>query len=260
MQFTGDELLIARGGNGRISFYSTTALHASPAAGMAVPSFAAFSISPGPAPYKVAVVQKGAKSKPGSIALYRYPRLAKEDVVGARSVIGADSAEFEWAPDGTAVLATVLSDASDATYYGDTTLVLISADGRSSAELSTGAMVHAVQWCPDSRKFVAITGNSPPKITMYSMSGKPVFSFGSLYRNTVRWSPHGRFLMLGGFGGMAGEVDFWDVTRERRLGTARMNMVSDCKWPALLPSCVLFAPLHVSASGVMILLSHIDRL
>jgi len=247
MQFTGDELLIARGGNGRISFYSTTSLGEAPALGMAVPSFAAFSVSPGPAPYKVALVQKGAKGKPGSIALYRYPRLDREGIVAARSILSADSAEFEWASDGTAVLATVFSDASDATYYGETTLALLTADGRTSAELSSGAMVHAVKWCPDSKKFVAITGNSPPKITMYNKTGKAVFSFGALYRNTVRWSPQGRFLMLGGFGGMAGEVDFWDVKTERRLGTAKMNMVTDCKcW------CVTVLLQHL-CSGMMTL-------
>lgn len=38
----------------------------------------------------------------------------------------------------------------------------------------------------------------------------PVFTFGEAHRNTISWSPHGRFVCLAGFGNLAGDMDFWD--------------------------------------------------
>jgi translation initiation factor 2A len=35
------------------------------------------------------------------------------------------------------------------------------------------------------------------------------FEFGQQARNTIVWAPHGRFLVLGGFGSLAGAIDFW---------------------------------------------------
>jgi translation initiation factor 2A len=39
---------------------------------------------------------------------------------------------------------------------------------------------------------------------------EPVFEFGEAHRNTISWSPHGRFLCMAGFGNLAGDMDFWD--------------------------------------------------
>lgn len=39
---------------------------------------------------------------------------------------------------------------------------------------------------------------------------EPIFEFGEAHRNSISWSPHGRFVCLAGFGNLAGDMDFWD--------------------------------------------------
>ncbi len=34
----------------------------------------------------------------------------------------------------------------------------------------------------------------------------------------ARWSPQGRFLMLGGFGNLKGEIEIWDVMNFTKIG------------------------------------------
>ena len=65
--------------------------------------------------------------------------------------------------------------------------------------------------------FVVIAGRSPPAATLHDRRGVPVFSFGSGAFNTVRIAPHGRFLLLGGFGNMAGNVHLWDLGKKKEV-------------------------------------------
>jgi translation initiation factor 2A len=44
---------------------------------------------------------------------------------------------------------------------------------------------------------------------------------GSGSYNTVVWSPHGRFVCLGGFGNLAGHMAFWDTSLRLQLGAGR---------------------------------------
>ena len=38
------------------------------------------------------------------------------------------------------------------------------------------------------------------------------------HRNAIFWSPHGRFLCIAGFGNLAGEMDFYDTLRSKKIG------------------------------------------
>ena len=44
----------------------------------------------------------------------------------------------------------------------------------------------------------------PSQSTLYNDKGERIFEFGSAHRNTVSWSPHGRFMCIAGFGNLAG--------------------------------------------------------
>jgi len=61
-------------------------------------------------------------------------------------------------------------------------------------------------------------GHMPAKATLFNDSVESIFEFGNAHRNTVSWSPHGRFLCLAGFGNLAGDLDFYDVLRLRKIG------------------------------------------
>lgn len=61
-------------------------------------------------------------------------------------------------------------------------------------------------------------GNMPSHCTLFNHKAESIYEFGSAHRNTISWSPHGRFLMLAGFGNLAGEMDFFDSLRMRKIG------------------------------------------
>lgn len=42
-----------------------------------------------------------------------------------------------------------------------------------------------------------------------------MFNFGEAHRNTISWSPHGRFLALAGFGNLVGDIDFYDTQAKK---------------------------------------------
>jgi hypothetical protein len=50
---------------------------------------------------------------------------------------------------------------------------------------------------------------------------KAVFDFGTGSRNTVAWAPHGRFLVLGGFGNIAGHIELWDNNKKKQLAVVK---------------------------------------
>jgi uncharacterized protein with WD repeat len=45
-------------------------------------------------------------------------------------------------------------------------------------------------------------------------------------------SPHGRFLCIAGFGNLAGEMDFYDTLRGKKIGAFTLSLLPLC-WLAL---------------------------
>lgn len=58
----------------------------------------------------------------------------------------------------------------------------------------------------------------PCHTTLHDALGEPVYQYGAAHRNTISWSPHGRFLCVAGFGNLAGEMDFYDTLRSKKIG------------------------------------------
>jgi translation initiation factor 2A len=44
-----------------------------------------------------------------------------------------------------------------------------------------------------------------------------VYLLKQLDRNTISWSPSGRFVCLAGFGNLAGGMDFWDINKRKKV-------------------------------------------
>jgi len=70
----------------------------------------------------------------------------------------------------------------------------------------------------------------PSKTTLFSHQCKPIADFGTAPRNTLRWSPNGRLLCIGGFGNLQGDMDFWDPKTVKKVGTANASNSSFCEW------------------------------
>jgi translation initiation factor 2A len=209
-----------------------------------------FSISPGPAPYRIVTFVPEIKDQPAVMKLFSYPNLAEP--VAQKKMFRASDAEFIWSPTGSAVLIRTSTDvdASGGSYYGESKLTFFSSDGKSEGNvaLSKDGPVHDTAWSPSGKEFVVVYGTMPAKATLFDFKCNAVFDYGTGSRNTVSWAPHGRFLMLGGFGNISGHLELWDNNKKKQLCTTRVSDATSWSWSPcsrFLLFCTLFPRLRV---------------
>merc|ERR1719261_1376138 len=71
----------------------------------------------------------------------------------------------------------------------------------------------------------------PSEIALYEgVRGAKRYAFGKSRRNTIRWGSFGRFFAIGGFGNLAGDLDFWDKTTQKTICSFRAACTVDCAW------------------------------
>lgn len=68
--------------------------------------------------------------------------------------------------------------------------------------------------------------------------GVPVYQYGAAHRNTISWSPHGRFLCVAGFGNLAGEMDFYDTLRSKKIGEWKKCVFDKVSFLQFLMCCL----------------------
>lgn len=66
--------------------------------------------------------------------------------------------------------------------------------------------------------------------TLYDKNCNPLFEFGKRYRNTIRICPFSQSVLIGGFGNLVGEVDFWNLETQQDLGKTKANCTVGCEW------------------------------
>jgi translation initiation factor 2A len=181
-------------------------------------------MAPGGAPYRVSTFVPSKNSMPAMVKVYEHPKLQTDQNISTKSFFNADTVDMNW--NSTASMLLIRSstehDTSGRSYYGNSALHLLHADGKFSCTVpfdDIQAPVHDAQWNPNGRNFVTIQGRSPAQSTLFrGDTCDPIFKFGKGPYNTVRWSPHGRFLCLGGFGNLSGAMVFWDVNKKAKIG------------------------------------------
>ena len=137
-------------------------------------------------------------------------------------------------------MTTTSVDSSGESYYGSTNLYLLlsdvktrSIDGEALAVPLPGSgaggggnnnnngPVLDVSWMPNANKpstFAVISGKMPALTSLHhGTTAEPIFLLGNAHRNTIVWSTHGRFLTIGGFGNLAGGMDFIDRNKMKPM-------------------------------------------
>jgi len=120
-----------------------------------------------------------------------------------------------WSPDGQVALiqSTTLHDETGHSYYGQNTLQYFHTSTNYLRRVyCPHGPIHDVQWSPNSDTFIVISGFMPASAVLYRKDCCPFYEFGKFHKNTVRYSPFSRFVMLGGFGNLSGDVEFWDLS------------------------------------------------
>ena len=82
----------------------------------------------------------------------------------------------------------------------------------------------------ETESFIVISGTQPATATLYDKDCKPIFEFGKRYRNTIRICPFSQVAMIGGFGNLTGEIDFWSLENLKQIGTTKSYCAVDIEW------------------------------
>ena len=75
-----------------------------------------------------------------------------------------------------------------------------------------------------------ISGFMPATAILYKKDCTPFYEFGKNHRNTIKYSPFSKMVMLGGFGQLSGEMDFFDFTKMKVVGTIKSQSAISQNW------------------------------
>ncbi|KAL7536057.1 hypothetical protein ACHAWF_005352 [Thalassiosira exigua] len=206
--------------------------------------------------YLLTAFVPGQKGRPARVDLLRYPdRAGRESSsvgdgkatvpsgpsLASKSLFDAEEAVVRWSPraDSALVLTQTAVDATGESYYGSTHLFLLlendpkrpgfgSAVGvevpSEAAKTSQGTVpVVAAEWTTNPKvagpvPFGIVAGRMPALASLHhGTSGEPSFLLGRGHRNCLDVSPHGRFIACGGYGNLAGGMDFWDRNKGKKV-------------------------------------------
>jgi len=110
---------------------------------------------------------------------------------------------------------------------------LLSANGGfdSRIDLDKEGPIHDVSWSPKSNSFAVVYGYMPAKTVIFNSKAQAVHTFPLGPRNTVLFSPHGRFVLVAGFGNLAGQMDIYDLEKDfTKICTIEASNASVCEW------------------------------
>ncbi|AOW02549.1 eukaryotic translation initiation factor eIF2A-domain-containing protein [Yarrowia lipolytica] len=231
LQYTFDEKYCARMVKDEIQFFESDVL-TKVWAKLRVENCADFSVSPGKN-YSVAVFVPEKKGLPAKVQIYHVPNF--NQAVAQKTFFKAEEVGLKWNALGTSllVLAQTASDATGRSYYGETTLYLLGITGAfdSRITLDKEGPIHDVAWSPNSREFAVVYGYMPSKTTFFDARGNEIHTLAECSRNTIRFSPHGRLVLLGGFGNIQGAVDILDrQSKFAKVATLHAANASHVAW------------------------------
>ena len=231
LQYTPDEQFCARCVNNEVQFYESKDL-STVWNKLRVEGVSDFALAPGKT-HSVAVFVPERKGQPAAVKVYNVPSFAQP--VSQKTFFKGDKVQLKWNDEGTSliVLAQTDVDKSNKSYYGETNMYILSGNGGfdSRIQLDKEGPIHDVSWSPNSKEFGVVYGYMPAKTTIFNARAIAQHSFSLGPRNTIIFSPHGRFVIVAGFGNLAGQMDIYDLEKNyEKVSTIEASNASICHW------------------------------
>ncbi|KAI9722905.1 MAG: hypothetical protein M1812_001353 [Candelaria pacifica] len=231
LQYTYDEKYCARVVTNEVQFYESGDL-GTVWNKLRIEGVADFAISPGEN-HSIAVFVPERKGQPAAVKVYSVPQF--ESAVSQKTFFKGDKVQLKWNDLGTSliVLAQTEVDKTGKSYYGETNLYILSANGGfdSRIQLDKEGPIHDVTWSPNSKEFGVVYGYMPAKTTIFNARAEVTHNFALGPRNTIMFSPHGRFVLVAGFGNLAGQMDVYDLEKDyQKITTIEGSNASVCEW------------------------------
>ncbi|KAG0343364.1 hypothetical protein BG004_005362 [Podila humilis] len=230
VQWTDDETYCARMVSNEVHFWEPKNLPKAPFTKLRLEGMNQFSLSPGKST-SVAVFFGERKGAPAMVRIYSITNFSVP--LASKSFFKADRVQMIWNQLGTNILvwATTDVDKTGKSYYGETNLYYLAVAGNFDCRVPIDGLIHDVAWAPASKDFVVIHGQMPsPKTTLFDHRANAVHEFGRDARNTIKWNPQGRVLVLAGFGNLAGTMDFWDRKTLKKISSVSARDTTACEW------------------------------
>eukprot|EP01135_Chromosphaera_perkinsii_P009998 Nk52_evm33s1992 gene=Nk52_evmTU33s1992 len=230
--WSDDESICARPVSKEVQFLNGQTFKGGILSRLKIENIGAISISPGKAPYKIAVFVKSDKGAPAAVKIFNY--LDLNTAVASKSFFKADRVDMQWNSNGGALLATSHTDVDKTgkSYYGETNLYFLSANGDLDCRIpmSKEGPIFDVQWSPNGKEFAVVHGFMPAKATLFDIKCNPVFDFGTGSRNAVKYSPRGNIICIAGFGNCNGNMEFWDKKKLTLITKVTMSNTTQWGW------------------------------
>ncbi|KAG6028456.1 hypothetical protein E4U41_000663 [Claviceps citrina] len=232
LQYTADEKYCARLVTNEVQFFESHDL-ITVWNKLRVEGAASFALAPGSQNHAVAVFVPERKGQPAVVKVFNVPLF--QNPISQKTFFKGDKVQFKWNKRGSSllVLAQTDVDKSGKSYYGETTLYLLSTNGAFDARvtLDKEGPIHDVSWSPNSREFGVVYGYMPAKATIFNDRAVAKHSFPLGPRNTITFSPNARFVYVAGFGNLAGQIDVFDLEKDyRKVCTIESGNPSVCEW------------------------------
>ncbi|KAM0716008.1 hypothetical protein Q7P37_008522 [Cladosporium fusiforme] len=231
LQYTHDEKYCARSVTNEVQFYKSDDL-GTVWNKLRVEGVADFALSPSDNS-SVAVFIPERKGQPAAVKVFNVPQFTSP--VSQKTFFKGDKVQLKWNNQGTSliVLAQTEVDKSNKSYYGETNMYILSANGGfdSRIQLDKEGPIHDVSWSPNGKEFGVVYGYMPAKTTVFNQRAVAQHSFSLGPRNTIIFSPHGRFVIVAGFGNLAGQMDIYDLEKNyNKITTIEASNTSVCEW------------------------------
>lgn len=237
--FTADEAILARLFKNEVKFFKLDDLNNfnKPWSVLKIENIKSMKLSPAAAKPTVAVFIPEKSGKPANVAVYPIDLETGNfnKPIATKSFFKAERCILKWNDLGTALLALASTDvdASNKSYYGETTLYLLGIIGGydSRIQLDKEGPIHDVTWSPSSREFGVIYGFMPSSTTFFDSRGLSLYTLPPAPKNTILFSPHGKYILVAGFGNLQGTVDIYDRQQKfKKVSTFQAPNTSVCAW------------------------------